>query len=88
MPPKNPRFLCRARPSYPQLLKAALNVFLVEGQTLDYPRDLTQETTAHTGFNSHPGLDEQAASNRPGALTPDTPPPSRPERVDVRMGAA
>jgi hypothetical protein len=43
MPLKNPRFLCRSRPRYPQLLKAALNVFAAEGQTLDDPRDLTGE---------------------------------------------
>jgi hypothetical protein len=79
MPLNNPRFLCRSRPRHPQLLKAALNVFVAEGQTLDDPRDLTEETTAQSGFYTHPGLDEQASSIRPGVLTPDTPPRSRPQ---------
>jgi hypothetical protein len=34
----------------PELLKAALKVFVAEGQTLDGPEDLTEETTAQTGF--------------------------------------
>jgi hypothetical protein len=33
--PKKPRFLCRSRPRFPRLLKAALNVFIAEGHTLD-----------------------------------------------------
>src|SRR5215210_967058 len=78
MPPKYPRFLYRSRPRFPQLLKATLNVFVAEGQTLDDPRDLTEETTAQIGFYTHRGLDDQASSIRPGALTPDTPPRSRP----------
>jgi len=59
MPLKNPRFQCRSRPRYPQLLKAALNVVVTEGQTLDGPGDLTEQTTAQTGFYKHRGLDEQ-----------------------------
>jgi hypothetical protein len=51
MPLKNARFLCRTRPRHPQLLKAALNVFVAEGQTLDDPRDLTEQTTAQTAFS-------------------------------------
>ena len=76
-PLNNSRFLCRSRPRYPQLLKAALNVFVVEGQTLDDPSDLTEKTTAQTGFDTHRGLDEQASSIRPGAITLDTPSPGR-----------
>ena len=77
MPLNHPRFLCRTRTRYPQLLKAALNVFVAEGQTLDDPRDLTDKTTAQTGFYTHRGLDGQASSIRPGVLTPDTPSPGR-----------
>jgi hypothetical protein len=70
----NPQFLCRSHPRFPQLLKTPLNVFGVEGQTLDDPRGLTEESTAQTGFYTHRGLDEQASSIRPGVFTPDTPP--------------
>jgi|SRR5215204_3094888 len=45
-PLKNLRFLCHSRPRFPRLLKAALNVFVAEGQTLDDPRDLTDKTKA------------------------------------------
>jgi hypothetical protein len=46
-PLENLRFLCRPSIHYaPELFKAALNVFVAEGQTLDDPRDLTEETTA------------------------------------------
>jgi hypothetical protein len=71
-----------------ELLKAALNVFAAEVQTLDGPRDLTEETTAQTGFYTHRGLDEQASSIRPGALTPDTPPRSRPQEHGWTRGSA
>ena len=47
-------------------LKAALNVVVADEQTLDDPRDLTEQTTAQTGFYTHRGLDEQASSIRPG----------------------
>jgi hypothetical protein len=67
-PLNNPQFLCRSRPRFPQLLKATLNVFVAEGQTLDDPRDLTEQTTAQIGFYTHRGLDEQASSIRPGGL--------------------
>jgi hypothetical protein len=68
----NPQFLCRSHPRFPQLLKAALHTFVAEGQTLDDPRDLTEETTAQTAFYTHRGLDEQASSIRPPSelLTP------------------
>jgi hypothetical protein len=82
MPLKNPRFLCRSRPRVPQLLKAALKVVVAHERTVDGPEDLTHKTTAQTGFYTHRGLDEQASSIRPGVLTPDTPPRSRPESVD------
>ena len=39
MPLKNCLFLCRSRPRYTELLTAALNVFVAEGQTLDDQRD-------------------------------------------------
>jgi hypothetical protein len=51
MPLNNPRFLCRSRPRFPQLLKAASNVFVDEGQTLDAPRGPTEKTTAQTAFS-------------------------------------
>ncbi len=60
---------------YSRASKAALSVFVAEGQTLDDPEDLTHKTTAQSGFYTHRGLDGQASSIRPGALTPDTPPP-------------
>jgi hypothetical protein len=61
-----PRFLYRSHPRHPLLLKAALNLVVAEGQTLDDPRDLTEQTTAQTAFYTHRGLDEQACSIRPG----------------------
>jgi hypothetical protein len=61
-PLKNPRFLCRSRPRYLWLLKAALNGFVAEGQTLDDPRDLTEQTTAQTAFSY------TSRSGRPGFL--------------------
>jgi hypothetical protein len=64
----NPQFLCRSRPCNSKLLKAASNVFVAEGQTLDDPRDLTHKTTAQTGFYTHRGLDGQASSTRPGGV--------------------
>jgi hypothetical protein len=66
MPLNNFRFLCRSRPRHPKLLKAALDVFVAEVQTLDDPRDPTEETTAQTGFYTHRGLDEQGSFIRPG----------------------
>jgi hypothetical protein len=66
MPLKKPRFLCRSGTRYPQLLKGALNVFVADEWALDYPRDLTEETTSRTGFYTHRGLDDQASSIRPG----------------------
>jgi hypothetical protein len=77
MPLRNPQFLCRSRRRFPRLLKAALNAFVAEERALDDPRDLTEETTAQTGFYTHRDLDGQGSSIRPGALTPDTPSPSR-----------
>src|SRR5688572_13003093 len=59
MPLKNPRFLCRSHPRYPQLLQAALNVLLAEGHTLDDPRDLTEQTTAQIGSYAHRGHDSR-----------------------------
>jgi hypothetical protein len=35
---------------YSRASKAALNVFVAEGQTLDDPRDLTEQTTAQEAF--------------------------------------
>jgi hypothetical protein len=72
----------------PELLKGALNALVAEGQTLDDPRDLTEQTTAQTGFYTHRGLDEQASYIRPGALTPDTPPRSRPQEHGKPQGLA
>jgi hypothetical protein len=72
----------------PRRLKAALNVFVVEGQILDDPRDLTEETTAQSGFYTHRGLDDQASSIRPGVLTPDTLPGRVLESVDGPRGSA
>jgi hypothetical protein len=37
MPLKNPRFLCRSRPRYPQLLKAAFNALVADERTVDDP---------------------------------------------------
>jgi hypothetical protein len=67
MPPNNPRFLCRSRPRFPRLLKAALNALVAEGQTLDDPRDLTEEITAQTGFYAHRGLAGRTSRKDPGA---------------------
>jgi hypothetical protein len=50
------------------LLKTALNVFAAEVQTLDDPRDLTEETTAQTSFYTYRGLDDQASSIGPEGL--------------------
>jgi hypothetical protein len=89
MPLKNPPVPLPI-PSYDALrfLKAALNVFVAERQTLDDPRDLTEKTTAQTGFYKHRGLDEQASSIRPGVFTPDTPPPAGYFPSPLRKGVA
>jgi hypothetical protein len=71
-----------------RLLKSAVHTFVAEGQTLDDPSDLTDKTTAQTDFYTHRALDEQASSIRPGALTPDTPPRSRPQEHGWTRGAA
>jgi hypothetical protein len=88
MPLKNPRFLCQSRPRYPYLFKAALNALVADERTVDGPEDLTHKTTAQNGFYTHRGLDKQASSIRPGALTPDTPPRSRPQEHGWTRGAS
>jgi len=65
---KNRRFLSRPRARYPQLLQAALNVFVAEGQTLDDSRDLTEDTTAQSGLYTHQPQDGRTSSDRPGGL--------------------
>ena len=87
MPLNNPLIPLPSPLCNPKLLKAALNVFEAEGQTLEDPRDLTEETTAQTGFYTHRGLDEQASSIRPGALTPDPLPPRVLENMDGLEGS-
>ena len=82
------KFLCRSRPRYPQRLKAAFNALVADERTVDGPEDLTEETTAQTGFYTHRGLDEQASSIRPGVLTPDPPPRSRPQEHGWTRGSA
>jgi hypothetical protein len=46
MPQNNPLIPLPIPLCNPKLLKAALNVFEAEGQTLEDPRDLAYETTA------------------------------------------
>jgi hypothetical protein len=75
MPLKNPSFLYQSRPWFLRLLKAASNDFVAERRTLDDPGNLTEVTTAQTGFYTHRGLDGAASTIKLGALTPDTPPP-------------
>ena len=62
----------------PEFLEGPSSVLEVTDQILDDYEDVAHKTTAQTGFHTHRGLDGQASSIRPGALTPDTPPPSRP----------
>ena len=88
MPQNNPLIPLPIPVCNPKLLKAALNVFVAEEQTLDDPRDLTEETTAQTGFYTHRGLDEQASSIRPGVLTPDPLPGRVLENMDGPEGSA
>jgi hypothetical protein len=78
MPPKSPRFLCRSRTRRSIAPQSRLECSFSRRRTLDAPEDLTHRTTAQTGFYTHRGLDEQASSIRPGALTPATPPRSCP----------
>jgi hypothetical protein len=85
---KNVRFLCRPHPRCSRALQAALNVFVAEGQTLDDPRGLTEETTAQSGYYTHRGQDEQASSIRPGVLTPDPLPGRVLKNMDGPEGAA
>jgi hypothetical protein len=59
-----------------RVFKAALNVVVAEVQTLDDPRDLTEQLTAQTGFYTHRGLDDRTSSDRPGVESPATPPPA------------
>ena len=62
-------------PDVRELLKASLNVVVGEELALDAPEDLTDEATAQIGFYTHRGQDVRTFGNRPGALTPATPPP-------------
>jgi hypothetical protein len=64
-PLENPWFLCRSHTRYLKLFKAALDVFVAEGRTLDGPGDLTHKTKAQTGSYAHRALDGQASSIRP-----------------------
>ena len=48
-----------------ELLKAALNVFVAEGPILDDPGDLSEQTTAQSGFYTHRGLGSRTSGNRP-----------------------
>jgi hypothetical protein len=48
-----------------------LNALVAEERTVDGAGDLTDKTTAQTGFYTHRGLDSQASSIRPGVFTPD-----------------
>jgi hypothetical protein len=59
----------------PGLPKGALNAFQADKRLVESPEDLTDKTTAQTGFYTHRGLEEQASAIRPEVLTPDTPPP-------------
>ena len=62
----NPRFLYRPSIHYaPELFKVALEVVVAAKRALDGLEDLTEQTTAQSGFYTHRGLDEQASSIRP-----------------------
>ena len=52
-------------PGAPEFFKAALSVVVAEDRALDDPRDLTEQTTAQTGFYTHRGLDSRTFGNRP-----------------------
>ena len=60
-----PSVLCRSHTRYPQLLKAALNVFIAEERALDGPEDLAHGATAQTGFYTHRGLDGRIFGKQP-----------------------
>jgi hypothetical protein len=81
MPQNNPLIPLPIPLCNPKLLKAALNVFVAEQQVLDDPRDLTDQTTAQTGFYTHRVQAGRTSSIRPGALTPD----ALPGRVLMNM---
>ena len=51
LPVKDSQFLSRPRPRSPQLLQAALNVFVADELTVGCPRGLTEETMAQTAFS-------------------------------------
>jgi hypothetical protein len=61
---------------------------VADERTVDGPEDLTDKTTAQTGFYTHRGLDSQASSIRPGALTPDPLPGRVLENMDGPEGPA
>jgi hypothetical protein len=88
MPQNNPLIPLPIPLCNPKLLKAALNVFVAEQQVLDDPRDLTDQTTAQTGFYTHRVQAGRTSSIRPGALTPDAPPRSRPHEHGWTRGSA
>jgi hypothetical protein len=62
-------------PGDSKLLKIALNALVADERTLDDPRDLTDETTAHTGFYVHRAQADRALLTDRAALPPDTPTP-------------
>ena len=57
-------------------LEGPSNVLQVTHQILDNNEGATHKATAQSGFYTHQGLDGRTFSDRPGALTPDYPPPS------------
>ena len=48
-----------------EFLKASLNAVVAEERALDYPEDLTDETTAQMGFYTHPCQGNRTSGNRP-----------------------
>jgi hypothetical protein len=52
---------------YPELLKAALNVFVADEQFFFGPEELTHKTTTQIGLYAHRGQGIRTSRNRPGA---------------------
>jgi hypothetical protein len=63
--PTGSRFLCRSRPSHPELLKGTLNALVVEGQTLEDLRCLTGPTSPQCGLYAQRDQADRASDGRP-----------------------
>ena len=67
---ENPRFLCRPQAT---VLQSGPECLCSRRTSSRRPEDLTGKTMAQIGLYTHRAQADRGSSNRPGALTPDTP---------------